>query len=85
MRVMVLAGMAPGPVTGKPHPEPRIYPYLLRAVALTRPNQLWSTDIVYIRLAHGFVYRVAVINCYLRRIRAWRLSHSIDTAFACTA
>jgi transposase InsO family protein len=54
MRVLGLAGMAPGPATSKPHPEHKIYPYLLRGLAIRRPNQVWSTDITYIRLEHGF-------------------------------
>jgi putative transposase len=62
MRVLGLAGMAPGPATSTPHPEHKIYPYLLRGVAVTRPNQVWSTDITYIRLAHGFAYLVAIID-----------------------
>jgi putative transposase len=49
MRAMGLAGMAPGPNTSKPHPEHKIYPYLLRGVPVVRPNQVWSTDITYIR------------------------------------
>ena len=53
MRLMGLAGMAPGPGTSKPHPGHKIYPYLLRGVAVTRPNQVWSTDITY-TLSHGF-------------------------------
>jgi putative transposase len=60
MREMGLAGMAPGPATSKPHPEHKVYPYLLRGVAVTRPNQVWSTDLTYIRLARGFAYLVAV-------------------------
>lgn len=54
MREMGLAGMAPGPATSKPHPQHKVYPYLLRGVAVTRPNQVWSTDLTYIRLARGF-------------------------------
>jgi len=76
MRVLGLAGMAPGPNTSQPHPEHKIYPYLLRGVAVTRPNQVWSTDITYIRLAHGFAYLVAVIDWYARRVLAWRLSNT---------
>ena len=53
MREMGLAGMAPGPSTSKPHPRHKVYPYLLRGVAVTRPNQVWSTDLTYIRLARG--------------------------------
>ncbi|WP_325949115.1 IS3 family transposase [Pseudomonas putida] len=81
MRVMALAGMAPGPATSKPHPEHRVYPYLLRGAEVTRPDQVWSTDITYIRLAHGFVYLVAIIDWYSRRVLGWRISNSLDTAF----
>ena len=66
MRVLGLAGMAPGPNTSRPHPEHKVYPYLLRGVAVMRPNQVWSTDITYIRLAHGFAYLVAIIDWYSR-------------------
>ncbi len=62
MRILGLAGMAPGPNTSKPHPQHKIYPYLLRGVNVTRPNQVWSTDITYIRLERGFVYLAAVID-----------------------
>ena len=66
MRQMGLAGMAPGPNTSGAHPEHKIYPYLLRGVPVVRPNQVWSTDITYIRLAHGFAYLVAIIDWYSR-------------------
>lgn len=81
MRLMALAGMAPGPATSKPHPGHRIYPYLLRGMAIVRRDQVWSTDITYIRLAHGFVYLVAVMDWYSRRVLAWRISNSMDTVF----
>jgi len=81
MRVLGLAGMAPGPATSKPHPEHTLYPYLLRGVAVTRPNQVWSTDITYIRLAHGFAYLVAIIDGYSRRVLAWRLSNTLEAGF----
>jgi len=81
MRQMGLAGMAPGPNTSRPRPEHRIYPYLLRGVAVTRPNQVWSTDITYIRLAKGFAYLVAIIDWYSRKVLGWRLSNSMDAAF----
>ena len=60
MGMLGLAGMAPGPNTSRRHPQHKIYPYLLRGVLVTRPNQVWSTDITYIRLSRGFVYLVAV-------------------------
>ena len=81
MRILGLAGMAPGPNTSRPHPQHRVYPYLLRGVVVTRPNQVWSTDITYIRLAHGFVYLVAIIDWYSRRVLSWRISNTLDTAF----
>jgi putative transposase len=81
MREMGLAGMAPGPATSKPHPQHKVYPYLLRGVAVTRPNQVWSTDLTYIRLARGFAYLVAIIDWYSRRVLAWRISNSMDASF----
>ena len=81
MRVLGLAGMAPGPNTSRPHPEHKIYPYLLRGVAVVRPNQVWSTDITYIRLEHGFAYLVAIIDWYARRVLAWRVSNTLEAGF----
>ncbi len=81
MRVLGLAGMAPGPATSKPHPEHRIYPYLLRGLAIMRPNQVWSTDITYIRLERGFAYLVAVVDWYSRRVLSWRLSNTLEAGF----
>ncbi len=81
MRCMGLAGMAPGPNTSRPHPQNKIYPYLLRGVAVTHPNQVWSTDITYVRLAHGFAYLVAIIDGYSRKVLSWRLSNSLDASF----
>lgn len=82
MRKMGLAGMAPGPNTSRPHPEHKIYPYLLRGLDVVRPNQVWSTDITYVRLNRGFVYLVAVIDWYSRMVLSWRLSNSMDAIFA---
>jgi putative transposase len=81
MRCLGLAGMAPGPNTSKPHPKHKISPYLLRGVDVTQPNQVWSTDITYIRLPRGFVYLVAVIDWYSRKVLSWRLSNSMDASF----
>jgi len=77
MRLMGLAGMAPGPNTSRAQPEHRIYPYRLRGVAVVRPNQVWSTDITTIRLARGFVYLVAIIDWYSRKVLSWRISNSM--------
>ena len=81
MVMLGLAGMAPGPNTSRPHPQHKIYPYLLRGVNVVRPNQVWSTDITYVRLPRGFVYLVAVIDWYSRKVLAWRLSNTLDTGF----
>jgi putative transposase len=80
-RAMGVAGMAPGPNTSKAHPEHKVYPYLLRGVPIVRPNQVWSTDISYIRLAHGFAYLVAVIDWYSRKVLSWRISNSMEAEF----
>lgn len=81
MGILGLAGMAPGPNTSLPHPQHKIYPYLLRGVIVRRPNQVWSTDITYIRLARGFAYLTAVIDWYSRKVLAWRLSNTLDSGF----
>ncbi len=81
MRILGLTGMAPGPDTSRPHPQHKVYPYLLRGVVVTRPNQVWSTDITYIRLSGGFVYLVAVIDWYSRKVLSWRINNTLDTAF----
>jgi len=81
MGILGLAGMAPGPNTSRRHPQHKVYPYLLRGVLVTRPNQVWSTDITYIRLPRGFVYLVAVIDWYSRKVLSWRLSNTLDSRF----
>ena len=81
MGVLGLAGMAPGPHTSRPHPQHTVHPYLLRGVVVTRPNQVWSTDITYIRLARGFVYLVAVLDWYSRRVLSWRVSNTLESGF----
>ena len=81
MGILGLAGMAPGPNTSRPHPEHKIYPYLLRGLPIVRPNQVWSTDITYIRLERGFVYLTAVIDWYSRKVLTWRLSNTLDSSF----
>ena len=81
MQTLGLAGMAPSPNTSKAHPQHKIYPYLLRGVDIMRPNQVWSTDITYVRLPRGFVYLVAIIDWYSRKIMSWRLSNTMDAGF----
>jgi putative transposase len=81
MRMMGLAGMAPGPNTSRAQPQNKVYPYLLRGISVVRPNQVWSTDITYIRLAHGFAYLVAIIDWHSRKVLSWRVSNSMDATF----
>src|ERR1039457_3254091 len=66
------------PNTSKPAPGYRIYPYLLRGVSITRPNQVWVMDITYIPMARGFVYLAAVIDWFSRRVLSWKLSITMD-------
>jgi putative transposase len=81
MRAMFLAGMAPGPNTSAAHPQHKVYPYLLRGVPVVRANQVWSTDITYVRLQRGFAYLVAIIDWYSRRVLSWRISNSMEAVF----
>ena len=81
MRILGLIAMVPGPNTSKKHPEHTVYPYLLRRLSVVRPNQVWSTDITYIRLAQGFVYLVAIIDWYSRKVLSWRVSNTMDVGF----
>ena len=81
MRRLGLAGMAPGPNTSRRHPQHAVYPYLLRGVEVVRPNQVWSSDITYIRLERGFGYLVAVIDWYSRKVLSFRISNTLDAGF----
>ncbi len=81
MRVLGLVAIYPGPRTTIPHPGHTIYPYLLRGLAITAVNQVWSTDITYIRLHGGFVYLTAVMDWYSRYVLAWELSNTLDGTF----
>lgn len=71
--------------TTQPAPGHKIYPYLLRNLAITRPNHVWSSDITYIPLRHGFLYLTAVIDWYSRYVLAWRLSNTLDGRFCLEA
>ena len=81
MRVMGLAAVGPKPRLSRPHPEHRVDPYLLRDVAIERVDQVWSTDITYIRLRSGFVYLVAILDWFSRYVLAWELSVTVDGQF----
>ena len=85
MRVMGLMSIAPKPNTSRPHPQQAVYPYLLRGVIIERPNQVWSTDITYLRIERGWAYLVALIDWHSRYVLAWRLSNTMDTAFCVEA
>jgi putative transposase len=85
MRRMGLQAVYPRPGTSKPAPGHKIYPYLLRGLAIQRPHQVWSADITYIPLVRGFAYLVAVIDWYSRFVLAWQLSNTLDGAFCLEA
>jgi putative transposase len=85
MRRMGIEAIYRRPNTSKPAPGHRIYPYLLRGMAITRPNQVWAMDITYIPMARGFVYLAAVIDWFSRRVLAWRLSISMEVSFCIEA
>ncbi len=85
MRKMGIRALYPKPRTSKPGKGHKIYPYLLRDRVIDRPNQVWATDISYIPMAKGFVYLVAVIDWYSRKVLSWRLSNSMDTDFCIDA
>jgi len=85
MRQMGIRALYPKPRTSKPGKGHKIYPYLLRDLVIDRPNQVWATDISYIPMAKGFVYLVAVIDWYSRKVLSWRLSNSMDTDFCIDA
>ncbi len=71
--------------TSKPAPGHQVYPYLLRKLPITRPNQVWAMDITYIPMARGFVYLAAVVDWFSRRVLAWRLSITLEVAFCIEA
>ena len=85
MRVMGLEAIYPKPRLSQAGVGHRIYPYLLRGLSIERPNQVWSTDITYIRLAKGFVYLVVVLDWFSRYVVSWRVSVTLDTAFCLEA
>ncbi len=78
MRLMGLAAIYQAPRTSEPHPAHRIYPYLLKALAIDRPNQVWCADITYIPVRRGFLYLAAVMDWAPRHVLSWRLSNTMD-------
>jgi len=85
MRKMGIAALGPKPRTSKPAPGHKIFPYLLRGVAIERPNQVWCADITYIPIGRGFLYLVAVMDWASRAVLAWRLSNTMDVSFCLDA
>ena len=85
MRKMGLEAIYPKKNLSKPCPWHRKYPYLLRGLAITRPNQVWGTDITYIRLSQGFVYLVAIIDWFSRYVLSWSVSVTLDVGFCLEA
>jgi putative transposase len=85
MRLMGLQAIYQKPNTSRQHPEHLVYPYLLRGLSIDRPNQVWCADITYIPMAKGFVYLVAVMDWFSRRVLAWRVSITMETDFCVEA
>jgi putative transposase len=85
MRRMRIEALYRRPNTSKPAEGHRIYPYLLRGLAVERPNQVWAMDITYIPMARGFVYLAAVVDWFSRRVLAWRLSITLEVDFCLEA
>jgi putative transposase len=85
MHAMGIEAIYPKPRLSQAHPAHRVYPYLLRGVAITRVNQVWSTDITYIRLQGGFIYLVAVMDWFSRYVLSWAVSITMDVGFCLEA
>ena len=85
MQRMGLEALYRRPRTTKPEPGHKIYPYLLRGLAITRPNQVWATDITYVPMAKGFVYLAVVLDWFSRRVLSWRVSITMEASFCVAA
>ena len=85
MRLMGLQAIYRAPRTSEPHPEHRVYPYLLKGLAIERANHVWCGDITYIPVRRGFLYLVAIMDWASRYVLAWRLSNTLDTSFCVEA
>ncbi|MBV8868919.1 MAG: IS3 family transposase [Acetobacteraceae bacterium] len=87
-RLMATMGLAPiyqRPRTTVPHPEHRVYPYLLRDVVIDRPNQVWCADLTYIPMRRGFLYLVAIMDWATRKVLSWRVSNTMEVEFCIEA
>ena len=85
MRLMGLMAVYQKPKTSVPHPGHTRYPYLLRDLTVTRPNQVWCADITYIPMRKGFLYLVAIMDWHSRKVLSWRLSNTMDADFCVSA
>jgi putative transposase len=85
MREMGLAGICPGPKLSRPAPGHQIYPYLLRHLTASYPNQVWGLDITYIKMQHGWMYLVAILDWFSRYVVSWELDQSLELPFVLTA
>ena len=85
LRIMGLEAVYPKPKLSQANPEHKVFPYLLRNLAIERCNQVWSTDLTYIRLKHGFVYLMAIIDWYSRYVLNWALSTTLEADFCIAA
>ena len=85
MKKLGLWAVTPKPDTSRPHPEHKVYPYLLRGMTIDRPDQVWATDISYIPMQKGFLYLVAIMDWATRRVLSWRLSNTLTADFCVEA
>lgn len=85
MRLMGIEAVYPKPKTSRPHPDHKIYPYRLRELTIDRPNQVWAADITYIPMTRGYMFLVAVMDWYSRKVLSFRLSNTLDTGFCLEA
>jgi putative transposase len=85
MRMMGIQALYRRPRTSIPAREATIYPYLLENVAIERPNQVWSSDLTYLPMAHGFLYLMAILDIASRKVLAWRLSNTMEAGFCAEA
>lgn len=85
MRLMGITAIYQKPKTSQKNPDHKIYPYLLRNLSIDRPNQVWATDITYVPMARGFMYLVAIMEWFSRKVLSWRLSNSLDSYFCIEA
>ena len=85
LRLMGLEAIYPKPRLSNSNPEHKIYPYLLRNLDIKRPNQVWCSDITYVRMGKGFLYLTVIMDWFSRKVLSWELSNTLDTSFCTSA